>query len=70
MSHVDIKDASNVTKAIDTFVRNEGGTDVETQATAIVNPSTGDPLLAHKKSSCRRMIMSSSAPRTSKRYCG
>lgn len=45
MSSVGIKDAAGDTRAIDTFVRTEGAGQVETQAVAIVNPSTGDPLL-------------------------
>lgn len=45
MSSVGIKDAAGDTRAIDTFVRTEGADQVETQAVAIVNPSTGDPLL-------------------------
>lgn len=45
MSNVGIKDASGATRAIDTFVRTEGPGEVETQAVAVVNPVTGDPLL-------------------------
>lgn len=45
MSNVGIKDANNATRLIDTFVRTEGADLVETQAVAMVNPSTGDPLL-------------------------
>lgn len=45
MSSVGIKDAAGATRDIDTFVRTEGAGQVEIQAVAIVNPSTGDPLL-------------------------
>lgn len=44
MSFVEIPDASNVPKKIDTFVRNEGGNDVEIQAVAVVAPATGTPI--------------------------
>ncbi len=44
MNSIPIKDAAGATRAIDTFVRDEDGTDVETQAIAVVNPTTGDPL--------------------------
>jgi hypothetical protein len=45
MSSVGILDAAGATRAIDTFVRTEGAGLVETQAIAVVNPTTGDPLL-------------------------
>ena len=45
MSNVPILDASSATRKIDVFQRTEGPDTVETQAVAVVNPTTGDPLL-------------------------
>lgn len=45
MSNVPILDATSATRKIDVFQRTEGPDTVETQAIALVNPTTGDPLL-------------------------
>jgi len=44
MSTVPIKDAADATRKIDTFQRTEGPDTVETQAVAVVNPTTGTPI--------------------------
>lgn len=44
MSTVPIKDAADATRKIDTFQRTEGADTVETQAVAVVDPTTGTPL--------------------------
>jgi hypothetical protein len=44
MSTVPIKDAADATRKIDTFQRTEGPDTVETQAVAVVDPTTGTPL--------------------------
>ena len=41
---VPIKDADDTTRKVDTFQRVEGADTVETQAVAIINPTTGDAL--------------------------
>lgn len=45
MSSVPITDATNTSRNVDTFQRVDGGNTVEVQAIAVVNPTTGDPLL-------------------------
>jgi hypothetical protein len=45
MSNVPILDATSATRKIDVFQRTEGPDTVETQAVALVNPTTGNPLL-------------------------
>lgn len=45
MSNVPILDATSATRKIDVFQRTEGPDTVETQAIAVVNPTTGAPLL-------------------------
>lgn len=44
MSNIPITDASNNTRKVDVFTRTEGADIVETQAVAMVDPSTGNPL--------------------------
>lgn len=44
MSNVPIKDAEDNTRKVDVFTRTEGPDVVETQAVAVVNPATGEPL--------------------------
>ena len=44
MSTVPIKDAADATRKIDTFQRTEGPDTVETQAVAVVDPTTGTPI--------------------------
>ena len=45
MSFVPIKDSDDATRNVDSFQRTEGSDTVEVQAVAIINPTTGDPLL-------------------------
>lgn len=45
MSNVPIKDADSNTRKVDTFTRTEGADQVETQAVALVDPSTGQLVL-------------------------
>ena len=45
MSFVPIKDANDVDRNVDVFSRTEGANTVLTQAFAMVNPQTGDPVL-------------------------
>lgn len=44
MSNVPITDAASATRKVDTFQRTDGADTVETQAVAVINPATGDPL--------------------------
>lgn len=45
MSFIPIDDAASTTRKVDVFLRTEGPDTVEMQAVAVVNPTTGDPLL-------------------------
>jgi hypothetical protein len=44
MSHISIKDASDTTRKVDSFVRNEGADLVEMQAVVVVDPDDGTPI--------------------------
>lgn len=43
MSNIPIKDAADATRKVDVFVRTEGSDQVEMQAIALVDPTTGNP---------------------------
>lgn len=45
MSNVPITDAASATRKVDTIQRTDGADTVETQAVAVINPTTGTPLL-------------------------
>lgn len=62
MSNVPILDAASDTRKVDTFQRTEGPDTVEIQAVAIVNPTTGDPLLPDASGRLPVTVASSALP--------